>query len=49
MVSSDTTMKDAKAAADKLARQVGKAGLQSLECALFVHPAVQTLTCRWQG
>lgn len=28
-------MKDAKAAADKLARQVGKAGLQSLECALF--------------
>jgi len=28
-------MKDAKAAADKLARQINKAGLQSLECVLF--------------
>lgn len=27
-------MKDAKAAADKLARQVSKTGLQSLECVL---------------
>lgn len=29
------TLKDAKAAADKLARQVSKAGLQSLECVLL--------------
>jgi hypothetical protein len=28
-------MKDAKAAADKLARQINKAGLQTLECVLF--------------
>lgn len=28
-------MKDAKAAADKLARQINKAGLQSLECVIF--------------
>ena len=31
----DMTSKDAKAAADKLARQVSKVGLQSLECVLF--------------
>ena len=31
----DMTPKDAKAAADKLARQVSKVGLQSLECVLF--------------
>jgi len=31
---SNTVMKDAKAAADKLARQINKAGLQSLEYVL---------------
>ena len=40
-------MKDAKAAADKLARQISNVGLQSLECVLF-HPfAARLLTNRW--
>jgi hypothetical protein len=37
-VLSDKTMKDAKAAADKLARQISKAGLQSLEYVLVPFP-----------
>lgn len=34
VILSDITLKDAKAAADKLARQISKAGLQSLECVI---------------
>lgn len=41
------TLEDAKAAADKLARQVNKAGLQSLECVLSVHLTAQALTRLW--
>ena len=42
-------MKDAKAAADKLARQIGKAGLQSLECVLEPPVSAPNLTIKWQG